>query len=275
MLAAYFDDSGTHTKAPIVVVAGVCGTEWQLRSLERLWQQHIDQPLCGRKARVSRFHAYDCYNSVGDFVGWTRTETDYFWHQLETVIIESRVMPYGIACVRQDWDELITGSVRAIYGNAEQMCIKNCFVRALLWAERNTFDPKITFVFDNRPSEIQREAQVVSHAFENGRPGEVPQVVGTAFLSSYKILPLQVADLIAWEVRQFATDIYAGKTVMGKPLRKELQHLLANIPQFEAQFASRDSIQRIADHVSSRDQVMIEAAADHFRTFDPSGKRPS
>src|ERR1022692_4334052 len=128
MLGAYFDDSGTHG-AQIVLVGGICGTEWQLKSLEKVWKQHIDAPLCGQKKRVKRFHAFECHNSLGDFAGWTRAETDYFWHQLETVILESHVTAYGVACVRQDWDDLVIGDLRAIYGNAEQMCIKNCFVK--------------------------------------------------------------------------------------------------------------------------------------------------
>ena len=159
----------------------------------------------------------------------TRTETDLFWHQLQTEIIKSHVAAYGIACVRQDWDDLITGHARTIYGNAEQMCIKNCFVKALAWASNSTFDPVMTFVFDNRPASIQNEAQVVSNTFETGRPGETPQVAGTAFRSSFQTLPLQAADLIAWELYQFANDIFSGAADMGKPNRKQLQYLMQNM----------------------------------------------
>lgn len=283
MLAAYFDDSGTHGGS-IVLVGGLSGTEWQLRSLERLWRPHLERPLCGSKNPVRRFHAYDCHNSINDFLGWSRTETDYYWHQLETVIIEFGVMPYGIACVRQDWDDLVTGQLRDIYGNAEQMCIKNCFIKALQWAQQNTFDPHITFIFDNRPSDVQKEVQVVTHAFQTGRPGETPQVVGAAFLSSFQILQLQAADLIAWELYQFANDLHKGTTVPGKPLRKQLQYLLANRPDFQAQFASRESIKKIIDHVlATAAPEMLRAAAKHFTTFDPlnpdysylAGKQPS
>jgi hypothetical protein len=274
MLTGYFDDSGTHG-GPIVIVGGLSGTEWQLSSLEKLWRPHLERPLCGTKNPVRRFHAYDCFNSINDFTGWTRTETDYYWHQLVTVIIESRVMPYGIGCVRQDWDDLVVGDLRAIYGNAEQMCIKNCFVKALQWAQQNTFDPLITFVLDNRPLLVQQEAQVVSHTFENGRPGELPQVVGTAFLSSLRILPLQAADLIAWELYQFANNIHSGETVAGRPIRRSLQYLQESIPQFFAQFASRESIQKIVDHAATRDPALLRAAAEHFRTFDPSSGEQS
>src|SRR4029077_3372357 len=104
-------------------------------------------PFCGMKDRIDRFHATDCYQSLGEFTGWTRTETDYFTYQLRTVIIESGVAAYGIACARKDYDELITGDIRKILGDPEGLCINQCFVRCLGWLQANTFDPKMTFVF--------------------------------------------------------------------------------------------------------------------------------
>jgi hypothetical protein len=269
MLTAYFDDSGTHDSSRIVLVAGVCGTEWQIKSLDRMWGKIIENPLCGEKDPLRRFHAYDCDNSIGEFLRWKRVETDYLWHQLQTAIIDSGVSSYGVACGREDWDSLITGNARAIYGNAEQMCIKNCFVRALHWAQTNAFDPEMTFVFDNRPSSVQREAQVVSHAFKTGRPGETPVVVETAFSSSKDVKLLQAADLIAWELYQFANDIYHGTATFANPNRRQLRYLMENM-RVDAQFASRESITKHAEYIAAQDQKMIAAAAKHFTTFDPA-----
>jgi hypothetical protein len=50
MLTAYFDNSGTHASSNIVLVAGIFGTEWQLRSPDRLWQKHLERPLDGATA---------------------------------------------------------------------------------------------------------------------------------------------------------------------------------------------------------------------------------
>jgi hypothetical protein len=166
MLAAYFDDSGTHADSNVVLVAGIAGIEWALASFDRLWKPHIDRPLCGQKERLRRFHATDCNNSQNEFAGWSRTETDFFSHQLRAVILESGVKAYGIAISRRDWDDIITGELRGFLGDAEAYAITQCYVCALQWASANTFDPKITFVFDNRPSEIQRRARAVGDAFE-------------------------------------------------------------------------------------------------------------
>src|SRR6202171_211297 len=152
MLTAYFDDSGTHEQSDIVLVAGIFGTEGRMDSLDRNWKKHVDRPLCGAKPPLRRFHMTDCNASQGEFTGWSRTETDYFCHQLRTEIIQSDVAAYGIACSRKDYDELVTGDIRAILGTPEGMCINQCFVRAIGWVQANTFDPKMSMVFDNRPS---------------------------------------------------------------------------------------------------------------------------
>jgi hypothetical protein len=118
MLNAYFDDSGTHDQSSIVLLAGVFGTEAEMTSLERMWQKHLDRPLDGLKPPLTRFHMTDCQGSRGEFEGWSRTETDYFCHQLQTTIIDSGVSAYGIGCARKDWDDLVTGDMRAIPARA-------------------------------------------------------------------------------------------------------------------------------------------------------------
>jgi hypothetical protein len=152
MLTAYFDDSGTHAKSKIVMVAGISGTEGRLAGLEHNWRKHLERPLEGTKRRLKRFHMVDCQGGRGEYEGWSRPEIDHFCYQLQTEIIDSGVVAYGIACSRSDWDDLVTGDIRAIFGDAEGMCIRNNFVRILGWAQSNTFDPEMKFVFDNRPA---------------------------------------------------------------------------------------------------------------------------
>jgi hypothetical protein len=266
MLVAYFDDSGTHASSNIVLVAGLFGTEWQLRSLDRLWQRHIDRPLEGAKPALRRFHATDCFNSTNEFSGWSRTETDYFSHELRTAIIESGVSAYGVGVQRNDWDEIVTGELRGFLGDAEGYAISQCYVKTLQWARENTYDPEITFVFDNRPSEIQRRAKTVGNAFE--KHSENPRVVACEFSSSYDSCALQAADLFAWEIYHHAIEIFAAG-VMRPPSRQALRQLSTNI-KMATQLATRESIQQIADYISAQGADYLKAAADHFTNFDPS-----
>jgi hypothetical protein len=175
MLRAYFDDSGTHDSSSVVVMAGVIGTESEMVSLEALWKEHLDAPLCGQKAPLTKTHMYDCYGSTGEFLGWKRTETDYFRHQLREAIIKSRVSAYCVGCIRKDWDELMQGDIRGTHGNAEGYAIRQCFVRAIKWANENSFDPQISFIFDDT-GRLEREVRAIFHAFQLAT--QEPEIVG-------------------------------------------------------------------------------------------------
>ncbi|MGA2312025.1 MAG: DUF3800 domain-containing protein [Xanthobacteraceae bacterium] len=271
MLRAFFDDSGTHEggrwePSKVVAVGGIFGTEGELRGLEAEWQKHLDRPLCGSKPKLSRFHMTECQASDGEFTGWTRTETDYFCHQLGTVIIDSGVSAYGMACFRKDWDDLITGDARAVLGDAEGNCVRNCFLKAATWAQMYTFDPEMIFFIDDRPHR-QRENRLVFNVFQT-QSMPPPELVGLSFVTSHKLLPLQAADLIAWEFYRYAKDtLESGKLQL--PKRQQFHRLRQAIAVFDLQIARRESIQKIADDAGNRPH--LKEMAKHFKTFDPDG----
>lgn len=272
MLRPHFDDSGTHTggktgPSKIVLVAGIFGTEARLEALDRNWRKIIADPIDnGSRPSLQRFHAYDCDNSIGEFLGWSRTETDFLTHRLRTAIIESGAAAYGIGIARQDWDDLVTGDMRGFLGDAEAYCISQCFVRTLRWAQEKTFDPQITFVFDNRTPEVERRAKVISDAFE--RHTKQPEIVGTAFLSSHKVALLQAADLLAWELYHHANDILKVGLIF--PRRAQMNHLTKNM-DFVAQIGRRSHIAQLVNYMKKENSPdRLRQMAHHFTCFDPS-----
>lgn len=242
MLGAYFDDSGTHGQSEIVVVAGILGTNSELATLNSLWREQIDRPLSGLKERVSEFHATDCFQSRGEFTGWKRHETDYFRHQLREVIVKSKVSGYGFACVRKEWDAEIQGKNRAFFGDPQRYAITSCFIRALRWARNFTFDPEISFIFDNNP-ERTRETRAIFDAFQlHERDKNISSI---SFLNSRKVAALQAADMFAWEFNRWAQDIleYGNRP----PTTKEMQHLAQNMYYVDGQIARQEKIREMRD----------------------------
>lgn len=205
---------------------------------------------------------------MGEFTGWTRTETDYFWHQLQTEIIDADIAACGIACSHRDYDELITGDIWAVVGDPEGMCINQCFVRAIGWTQAHTFDPKLAFVFDNRPSQVRRYAGTVYDAVARWI-APPPTPVGYSFLSSTHVRQLQVADMIAWELYQHAKDLLVDG--LDAPPRPQLKRLMQNM-DIQAQIANRQSIVRLREFWISKFKERPEwlsQMANHFTFFDP------
>lgn len=80
---------------------------------------------------------------------------------------------------------------------------------------------------------------------------------------------MQAADLIAWELYQYAKSILnEGLSV---PAQKEILHLYKNM-DFNAQIATRDSIVKLRDHWENyfKDKPgYLSQMANHFDFFDP------
>jgi hypothetical protein len=108
-----------------------------------------------------------------------------------------------------------------------------------------TFDPEMMFFFDDRPHR-QRENKVVFDVFQS-QSMPPPELVGVMFSTSRKFVPLQAADLIAWEFYQYAKDtLESGKIEL--PKRQQFRLLRQEISVFDLQVARRDAIQQVADN---------------------------
>lgn len=263
MIRAYFDDSGTHSSSGVVVVAGIIGTEPEIDTLDALWAEHLAAPLCGMKAPLRRFHMVECEQSKGEFSGWKRTETDYFCHQLREAIIKSRVSGYGFACVREEWDRLIQGEYRTVFGDPEGWAVRACMNSAINWASNSTFDPQMAFVFDDRPDR-EREIRAVFDIFK--RLPRSPELVGISFLNSHKVRPLQAADMVAWEFYSHAERILRHGNK--HPARKQVLHLLKNMNLY-AQIATKEKIQEMKARILERErnELNIREIFDEVRAL--------
>jgi hypothetical protein len=269
MLRAYFDDSGTHGDSKVVVVAGIIGTESELESLDALWGEILHRPLCGLRTSIAEFHAYDCDQSYGEFTGWKRAETDYLRRQLREAIIKSHVSGYGVAISKNEWDEVITDDIRAIFGNAEGNAVRHCFVRSVIWAQTHAFDTDISFVFDDSHDlERKRDILTVYDAFKEQTT--INNICGIAFLDSKQSCSLQAADLLAWEFNRYAHDILENG--LGTRMRPEMSHLIKEMYSLDGQIARREAIEKIKSHAQSRHAPDILAQfATHFRTYGRDG----
>jgi hypothetical protein len=123
----------------------------------------------------------------------------------------------------------------------------------------------MNFIFDTRPSQTSRDARVVFDAFQGWVVA--PQLVGIEFHSSHTTRLLQVADMIAWELYQYANDMLVDN--LREPRRAQLKRLLAKM-DFYAQIARRDSIEKIVAHWNKQDPEKRDLMAKHFTYYDPS-----
>jgi hypothetical protein len=261
MLHAFFDDSGTHSGSDIVLMAGVFGHPNQWDYFSDLWAKKLADP-CPGKPPLTRFHMAHCQAGDGEFSGWNRTETDYLVHELGTIILNVGIFGFGGAIARKHYNELIIGDLRRSSGDAETMCIINSFVKVITWAKEFAPGHSLALVFEDRPQKKRDIQKIydVYRGFTDGPETSDSNIASVSFASSKKILPLQAADLFAWEIYQDSLDSLAGRRESEGPRRKQLLRLMKG-GRLRVELCGPDNVLNMAR--TRPDPAMLKALADH------------
>ena len=116
-------------------------------------------------------------------------------------------------------------------------------MKSLQWTRKNSSDPKLALIFDNRPHREEANKRVFSiyqRHFASGEAG--PPEPSITFESSQCFLPLQGADVIAWELYQRGKDwlAHGPKT----PFSDNLKRLIAS-GKIDAEIGTREVIEKI------------------------------
>jgi hypothetical protein len=194
MLAAYFDDSGTHEGSRVVAMAGWCGTEAQWEAFEVAWAGKLQEPLPG-KPPLTKFGLADCVNGVEEFFGYSDAERDAVRYDFRNIIIGCRLSGIAVVAARDAYDEIITGDIRDAIGDAEHNCFVRCVIRAVEWSERFPDDRFLALVFDKgrEDDRLWESARQIQNLYK-----ENPNI-GFGFLPVSQFTPLQAADMLATE----------------------------------------------------------------------------
>jgi hypothetical protein len=202
----------------------------------------------------------ECQASDGQFLGWKRQETDYLVHELGSIILGTGIYGFGGAMSRKEYERLIVGDHRRASGDAETICIINCFSELIRFAKAVAPGQKIAIVFDDSPQK-KRDIQKIYDIYKDvaGTTND-NEIVSVTFGSARTLLPLQAADLLAWEIYQDALDALAGRREAEGPRRHQLTRLVAG-GRVQVQFCSPENVKRLLNH--HVDPKMLSAIADH------------
>ena len=118
MLAAFFDDSGTHASSPVVVLGGVLGTEDQWKEFDSAWAALLVKPIAG-KPPLKQFHLSACRSGRGEYVSYNQDERDFITSEFRNVILGIGFVTIATAVDRIAWEELVVGPLVEELGQCE------------------------------------------------------------------------------------------------------------------------------------------------------------
>jgi hypothetical protein len=225
VLAAYFDDSGTHLSSPVVVVGGLLGTEEQWVVFKSEWAKLLARPLDG-KPRLNQFHLSRCQARREEFRDYTPTERDHVIHLFNKVILDVGLVTIAAAVNKIAWDQLVVGNVAIELGNPEGLCFVKCLEAVMSTIRLRKPGQRVALVFDQGITDrIEGLAQLYFSQSEI-----YPELAGIGFGKVADVLPLQGADMIATGSYQFAQEWLrdredaVGKAFFQDYLKRELSY---------------------------------------------------
>ena len=208
MLTAYFDDSGTHGGSQVVVMGGVIGSEKHWLPFERAWRTLLADPLPqAGKHSLRRFHMAPCVLREGEFARYTESESDAVIHRFRQIILDSDLLGFSCAVSLKAWDAAI--GTRSIRGLRDPTIF--CMAQAISWSAKiardYSPDRQAALVFDDMPErrDINEKLFAAYHRIHNEIASR-EEVASITFASSELFLPLQAADMIAWESYNYIQD---------------------------------------------------------------------
>ena len=242
MLTVYTDDSGTHAGSAIVVMACFIAPGETWRPFESAWKAKLLHPLDG-KPPLQQFHMFDCVNRRDEFAGYSDPERDAVIKEFRDIILGHELCGRAIAVQRREWDSLITGGLELLWGDSIGFCIRTCATWAVKWAADNTGDHQAKMIFDDGPQHIRLTTEIVENLkIANGTSAGRAELFGPEFLPVKKFVPLQAADMLAWETYHYGLD-WINDPV--SRIRPHYQRLIES-GKVTAGFCDRETIEQFA-----------------------------
>ncbi|MGC1300916.1 MAG: DUF3800 domain-containing protein [Caulobacteraceae bacterium] len=251
MLRAFFDDSGSHAKSDVTVMAGLIAAEADWKPFELAWRKCLDD--FGLRA----MHMSHCVNANREFRDWSRDRRDLAIARFRNVLTSRPILMLASAVHREDWENACRREpvLESLFPTALDFCFHACMHYALIWRRVGAPSGEPVHVT------IDRRDQNLPHWEPSARSFQETwseRLTGFAFESATTALPLQAADMIAYEV--FVHEIDRRRSGFEPGLRPNFGALLDEL-QIQGGFCSE---QQLIDYVHAlvRQRLRMQTGED-------------
>ena len=194
-ITAYIDESGTHAGSETIAVAGFLGKPDEWGAFTVYWSEvlaHFGIPV---------FHMKDFAHRRSVFTGWTEDRRQSLLGTLLEVIDQHVLGSVGTVFTLRDYNAVFQGEVRrktgGPYGLAMVMVVQDVavLVRPLFG------DPHVRYVLESGAEGFGQVAKAFSDNLRDPNRARQLRLLSLDFRSKADAIPLQAADLLAYELR--------------------------------------------------------------------------
>lgn len=231
MLKSYFDETGDYSDPRIRVIGmgGCIASESQWVAFEREWEDNL-----------IRFGADDVHmkelwplseSSQYKRNGWDNKRRDRFL-EICLSIMDKHVAAYiGAVLPVSEWDALHESQKALLSNDPYFACFQDCLYWTLTRAKEGGIDEKVELFFDRKPKGSGRAGAYYDACCEQWETED--RLKSITFANRKDVLPLQAADLVAYELQQLGKQMLNPKKIPLKEMHWILRELLKKDHYFD------------------------------------------
>jgi hypothetical protein len=234
LYSAFLDERGTHKESKIVVVAGFISNVTQTEELSEEWKKALN--LWG----IPMFHMADFESRRGCFEQWTDDQRrDRLNHLLDLMKCYT-FNSIAFVVRKKSFDKIFTAKAKRRVGDAYGIAAIGCWHNLALVAKDQRIDGYIRFTMEKGCRGVAALKRI--HDNESTDPGwvKVNRIESLSFQDKRTFLPLQAADIMAYEIYKQAHRQFDGEI---RPTRYPLRELAS--PGHQWHYATDEELKRV------------------------------
>jgi hypothetical protein len=197
VLRAFIDDSGSGGDSPWFVLAGYLGTVEAWNAFDEPWGKVLAGPP---ELKYFKASEAESLRPDGQWAGVTKDERNQRIDAFINVIGAHAMRSIYVRLKQQDYDEVIKPYIPPMWHNAYYFLFVGFLSAATMTTKHLGDDRHIEFFFDSN-REVEKPSRMLY-----GQSADLPQFRNRVENIHYKdekvFLPLQAADLLAWQIRR-------------------------------------------------------------------------
>ena len=233
-LIAYLDDSGSGGDSPYCVVAGYMATGNTWTKFSNAWQDALD-----KEPSIQYFKSTEAESLRGEFWGWEITDRNARVEKLVGVATRYGLTEVCVAVPIAAYNSTIKSTLSEKVRNPYFMCVAGIMASFSAYLPS---DDRVSLVFDRQGSFEKFTVGVYGEL--KSLPRFRDKILSVSHADDKCILPLQAADMIAWQTRRYlcVTDerprptlasllnLPGLRTTMDSAVLRDLARMLSLIP---------------------------------------------
>lgn len=239
LYTGYFDESGTHDGSEVVAVAGFVANTSNWEQFSEDWQAILND------CSLEYFHMSEFENMQGPYTSWTDTEGKDCLNRLLDTIHEHVIQSVAFIIPKMSFDLLMSAKAKRICGDAYGLAALECWRKLADTARDPRLDGVLNCIMESGARGRHALEEIHAAGSEDAAWQNENPILSLAFQDKRVFLPLQAADILAYELYKQGLRQFGQETRRGRyPLRQ-----LARSPR-QWHYLDDDELRQVSQYLT-------------------------